>query len=267
MKKGIIIVSFGTSYISARKRCIESIEKRFEEAFPEYEVRRAFTSNIIIKKLKARDHEQVLTPREALEKMIADGYDSIHVQPLHVIPGYEYEKAAAAVRYANHCKEVKVTLGQPLLAMESHYDEVVEALLARLPAEAEHQGVVLMGHGTAHHANACYTMLQAKLTEVRPDIHIANVEGYPELDHIMDRLKAYDAVTLMPLMIVAGDHAQNDMAGEEENSYRSLLQAEGIEVTAWVEGLGENPLIQQAFLNRAKAAVVNDWAKTGKEQI
>ena len=252
MKKGLIVACFGTSFADTRERCIESLVDRFREVFPEYEVRTAFTSNMIIRKLKERDNEIIQTPHEAIQQMMEEDFDAIHVQPLHIIPGFEYEKVACAVRLANHKTSIPISLGNPLLFEEADYDEVVEALLTRLPDFEANKGIVLMGHGTDHYANACYSMLQAKINERRSDIHIANVEGYPELAHVIRRLEPYAAVTLVPLMLVAGDHARNDMAGEDENSYCSILQAKGIEARAVLEGLGENPLIQQAFVHRAE---------------
>lgn len=252
MKKGILVASFGTSFPDVRKRCIESIENAIAAAFPEHDVRRAFTSHMIIKKLKTRDQLVIDTPQEALDKMIEEGITDIHVQPLHVIPGFEYEKVQKAVRLASHKQGVKVTIGQPLLSQEHHYDEIAEALSQRLGPVVDGRGIVLMGHGTEHHANACYSMLQAKLNDVRSDIHIANVEGYPELDHIEDYLKDYDSMTLMPLMIVAGDHAMNDMAGDEEDSFKSILTASGKSTHCILEGLGELETIQQMFVNRVK---------------
>lgn len=255
MKKGILVASFGTSFPDVRKRCIESIEMAIAKAYPDHDVRRAFTSNMIIKKLKNRDNLHIDTPKEALNKMIADGVTEIHVQPLHVIPGFEYEKVQRAVRLANHQAGVKVSIGMPLLSKEHHYDEMVDAILNRLGDEKEGTGIVLMGHGTEHHANACYSMLQAKFNDRRSDIHIANVEGYPELDHIEERLEKYDNITLMPLMIVAGDHAMNDMAGDEEDSYKSVLNEAGKSVECILEGLGEMTMIQESFVKRIEKSL------------
>lgn len=250
MKKGILVVSFGTTYEEARKKSIENVEKTIQKAFPEYEVRRAFTSNIIIKRLKARDNLHIDQPLEALEKMVEEGICEIHVQPLHIIHGFEYEKVQKAVRVIQHRKDVKITIGKPLLSQESHYEEVIKAIEPKLKAEENH-GYVLMGHGTKHHANACYSMLQAKLNDCRTDVHIANVEGYPELDHIMPRLEKYEKITVLPFMIVAGNHARNDMV-DNEDSYKNQLQKLGKKVEAKIEGLGEIEAICQSFVNRIK---------------
>jgi sirohydrochlorin cobaltochelatase len=250
MKKGILVASFGTSFPEVRKRCIESIETAIEKAYPDFDVRRAFTSNMIIKKLKDRDGLHIDTPIEALDRMINDGITEIHVQPLHVISGFEYEKVKRAVVLANHKKGVYVTIGKPLLSEEHHYDEMIDAISNRLGSEQEDTGIVLMGHGTEHHANACYSMLQAKFNDRRSDVHIANVEGYPELEHIEGKLDKYHKMILMPLMIVAGDHAMNDMAGDEEDSYKSVLTEAGKSVECILEGLGEMTMIQEIFVKR-----------------
>ncbi|MCH4886556.1 sirohydrochlorin cobaltochelatase [Acidaminobacter sp. JC074] len=249
MKKGIIVASFGTSFTEVRKRSIEHIENMISEAFDKYEVRRAFTSNMIIKKLRQRDGLIIDTPSEAISRMVDEGIHDIHVQPLHVIPGYEYEKVKSAVKKYNHHSQVHITLGKPLLCEEGHYDQMVDILDKRLKSKDNH-AYVLMGHGTEHHANACYSMLQAKLNDNRNDMFIANVEGYPEIDHILLKVKRYEKVSLMPLMIVAGDHAMNDMAGEDDESYKSILEGEGIEVKCLLEGLGENEAIGRLFINR-----------------
>ncbi len=252
MKKGVIVVSFGTSYKETRKKCIESIEDKIKLTFSEYDVQRAFTSRMIIKRIEEQEGLKINRIEESISEMKANGITSILVQPLHIIPGYEYEKLRVAVSMANHDKNLNVHLNSPLLNREEDYDEVIKTVIARLPEAKEKEAVVLMGHGTEHHANACYSLLQAKLRDERDDIFISNVEGYPELEHIQTKLQGYKKITLMPFMIVAGDHAQNDMAGEDENSYKSILTDMGIEVECILEGLGQLNGIQDIFVNRIK---------------
>lgn len=253
MKKGLLVVSFGTSYNETREKTIDVIERKLRETFVDCELRSAFTSNMIIKKLWMRDNVQVDKPLEAIEKMIVEGFEYIQIQPLHVIPGYEYEKIKRAVVRINHKYKVKIDLGLPLLYHEKHYDEVVTALLKKLPASHNDTCIVLMGHGTEHPANAAYSMLQNKLSELRNDIFIANVEGYPDLEQILPKLqsnKCFKKVLLAPFMIVAGDHAQNDMAGDGDDAFKSVLEKHGYGVTCRLEGLGEYEGIQDAFVNR-----------------
>lgn len=259
MKKGLLVVSFGTSYKETREKTIDVIERKIETTFCDFEVRSAFTSNMIIKKLLARDNIKKDTPLEAIEKMIEEGFEYIQIQPLHVIPGFEYEKIEKAVAKIRHRHSVKIDLGLPLLYHEIHYDEVVTALLKKLPASHNDTGIVLMGHGTDHPANAAYSMLQNKLSDIRNDIFIANVEGYPELDTVLAKAKnnpRFKRFVLAPLMIVAGDHAQNDMAGPAEDSFKSVLEAQGYSVTCLLQGLGEYEGIQDAFVNRVREVEV-----------
>ncbi|MCK4257647.1 MAG: sirohydrochlorin cobaltochelatase [Halanaerobiales bacterium] len=252
MKKGILVVSFGTSYEETRKRCIESIEEKVKETFKEYEVRRAFTSNMIIKKLKERDGLHIDTTMDALNRMVEDGFKEIIVQPLHIIPGLEYEKVKLAVAMIKHKKEINITLGHPLLYSIEDYHEVIEALEHQMPTRDHEHAVVLMGHGTEHFANACYSLLQRLFDDKKSHVFIGNVEGYPELKDLLPILKErdYKKLTLMPMMLVAGDHAQNDMAGDEEDSWKSVLESEGFEVECVLKGLGENELIGTTFVNR-----------------
>lgn len=254
MSKGIIVVSFGTSFPDVDKRCIKSIEEDIKEVAKDVVVKRAFTSNMIIMKLKRRDDVHVLNCQEAIESMMSEGIDDIFIQPLHIIPGYEYEKIKRAVSIANHNKEVTVTLGKPLLYSEKDYDRVIEALETKMPKETENQAVLLMGHGTEHFANAAYSMLQSKFNRVRKDTFIVNVEGYPEMDDVLEELKVYKKITLMPFMIVAGDHAMNDMAGDDKDSFKSILEVEGILAEAILEGLGENIEIRKIYVER-----VEEW--------
>jgi len=249
MKKGILIVSFGSSYEDTRKKCIESIENLVIKEFPMHDVRRAFTSNMIIKKLKNRDKIHVDTPQEALKSMVDDGIEEIIVQPLHVIPGFEYDKVKSAVRLVEQNHKVKISLGVPLLFEEHHFDELIKSIIHNLPKFKKDEGIIMMGHGTEHHANACYSMLQSKISKIRPDVFIANVEGYPTLEDIMSDVIQYKHITLQPLMLVAGDHAINDMAGDEE-SFKTDLEKECINVTCVLKGLGELDAVRKIFVNR-----------------
>jgi len=256
MKKGILVVSFGTSYKKTMKECIKSVEDKIENVYSKYIIERAFTSNFIIKKLKERDGVYIDTPIEALEKMIVGGINEIHIQPLHIIPGFEYEKIKNAVSMMKHKSNIKISMGSPLLNKEENYDEIIDALLDRLPDIDNNEAVLLMGHGTSHFANACYSMLQNKINDREKNIFIANVEGYPGIDNIIGKIeKSYSKVLLMPLMIVAGDHANNDMIGEED-SYKTLLEDKDIEVNYILEGLGQNEMIQEIFIKRI-AEVIN----------
>jgi sirohydrochlorin cobaltochelatase len=256
MKKAIIVVSFGTSYPDTLKRSIEAIETKITEAFEDFYVLRAFTSRMIVKKIKERDGIEILNTEQALKVLIEDGYTEIIVQPLHVIPGYEYEKVKHAVAMARHHRHVTIKLGTPLLNHHEDYLAVIGALQHQLPIYQANRGVLLMGHGTHHHANASYVMLERLLRETRSDVHIANVEGYPELEDIKGILEDnYDSMTVMPFMLVAGDHARNDMAGDDEESFKSQLEAVGIEVDCQLIGLGENQAVQTIFVDKIEQII------------
>ncbi len=261
MKKGILVVSFGTSYEETLKKNIEAIENKIKDAFAPMEVRRAFTSNMIIAKLKREQNLHIDRPMEALNRMIEEGYTEIYVQTLHVIPGYEYEKVKHAVIKARHKKGVQVHLGLPLLNHIEHYHEVVDAFAPYFEEENDTRAYVLMGHGTEHFANAAYSLLQRIFDEKRSDIFIANVEGYPELEHIVDSVVSeYKEVVLMPLMMVAGDHAINDMASDEEDSFKSVFESHGVKATPVLMGMGENPKIQDLFVQRVQALLNGEEA-------
>jgi len=250
MKKGILIVSFGTSYEKTRRECIESIENRIDDSFKEYEIRRAFTSNMIIKKMKKEYGVHINTPLNALEEMCNEGFEKIIVQPLHVIPGFEYDKVKKAISIIKHKSKAEIVLGTPLLNEIDDYRNLYKAIECKLPKKEENKGVLLMGHGTEHFANACYSLFQRIIEEKRDDVLIVNVEGYPEMDDVLESIqKKYNEMTLRPLMIVAGDHAQNDMAGDED-SFKTILEDNGIKANCIVEGLGQNEKIQELFVNK-----------------
>lgn len=264
-KKAILVVSFGTTYPDTRKATIESVENKVRAAFPDYEVRRAFTSRIIIKKLLERDNMKVETEKEALMRLKAEGYTEVIVQPLHIEAGAEYEKVKGIVSHLQAEKAFKrLELGRPLLyypGVEGYPDDysiAIKALESQMPQLGRRDAVVFMGHGGPHPANAAYATLQMKLeANGLEKVFVYTVEGYPDLDWVVEKLKETKRkkVTLMPFMMVAGDHANNDMAGDEEDSAKSILKAAGFEVNTVVKGLGENPAIQDIYVQHIKDAM------------
>lgn len=253
-KRGILVVSFGTSYAAVRKSCIESVEKKIAETFSGYEVRRAFTSGIVIKKIKERDKIFIDNPEEALLKMKEEGFKEVIIQPLHIIPGIEYEKVKEAVEKFKNGSFETIALGRPVLYDKEDYRVAVRALKMQIPKLDNHQTVVLMGHGTCHFSNACYTFLQSILDVQGLNVFIATVEGYPELNDIIPKLKArgITEITLMPYMLVAGDHAINDMAGEKEDSWKNVLINTGFKVDMYLHGLGENLAYQDIYVQHVR---------------
>ncbi|WP_371367004.1 Sirohydrochlorin cobaltochelatase [Sporomusa rhizae] len=268
-KKAILVVSFGTTYPETLKLNIESNENLIRKAFPEYEVRRAFTSRMVIKRLAERDGLQIENERQALERLRAEGYQEVFVQPLHIVAGAEYDKIKGIVNHYAHAQDkpfAKIRLGRPLLyamGQDNHpddYEIAIKALVTQLPETDPASAVILMGHGGMHPSNAAYGVLQLKLEDAGLDnVFIYTVEGYPSLHRIIDKLqqKQVKRVTLMPFMLVAGDHAVNDMAGEEEDSAKSQLLAAGFEVDVYLRGLGENKAIQDIYVAHLRSAITH----------
>lgn len=257
MKKGILVVSFGTTYENTRKLCIESTENRIKEKFKDYEVKRAFTSQMVIERLKKRDGIKINNVEEALENMINEGFEEIYIQSLHIIPGHEYEKMHRQIdsfKEKYNFKNIKV--GKPLLSDEEDYAEVVEAVDIKDLKESE--AIIFMGHGTDHASDNCYSRLEDKFSEKGlKNVYVATVEGNETIEDIIPLLKErkIEKVKLMPFMLVAGDHAINDMAGDEEDSWKNRLLKEGFKVETYVKGLGENEKIRDIFVSHLDSII------------
>ena len=258
MKKAILAVSFGTTYHDTLEKTIAAIEADLAAAFPDRELRRAFTSGMIIRRLKERDGLSVDNVTEALERLEAEGFEDVVLQSTHVMNGDERDKMMAlAAPFASRFR--RFAIGSPLLTETEDYFAAARALMDRLPPKAEGTALVYMGHGTEHYANAVYALLEYVFHDLgRTDVRIGTVEGYPGLDEVRRRLAETPdvrQVVLLPLMVVAGDHAKNDLAGEEEDSWRTLLGEAGYRVSCVLEGLGENPGIRALFVRHAQAAL------------
>ena len=236
-EKGLLAVSFGTSVPEAEP-AIANVESALREAFPERAFGRAFTSRIICRKL-AREGRPVDSPEKAMEKMLAAGVRDLLVQPTHLTPGDEYDKLCRIVEgYRDRFDAVRV--GRPLIADAVDLRLVADTVLQRFP-DRESGALLLMGHGSEHFANLIYAALQTAFRLAgAEDVFVGTVESWPRFEDCLPRLKALGRkkVELAPLMLVAGDHARNDMAGEEEDSWRRRLEKEGFEVTWSLEGMG-----------------------------
>lgn len=258
-KNAILVVSFGTSYNDSRDITIGAIEEAIAESFPEYEVRRAFTSQIIIDKLKERDGLEIDNVEEALDRAVADGITTLVVQPTHLMNGYEYTDLADALKDYED-KIDTIVLGEPLLTGDEDYEAVVKAITEKTASYDDGEtAIVFMGHGTEADSNIVYTKMQDKLTEAGyENYYIGTVEAEPSLDDVIAALNEngnYKKVVLEPLMVVAGDHANNDMAGDEEDSWKTLLQNEGYEVECLLEGLGQIPAVCDIYVAHTQAAI------------
>lgn len=251
-KKAILVVSFGTSHHDALKNAIEATENTIKESFSNFEVRRAFTSNMIMKKLKERDNYYVDNVEEALIKLHDDGFKEVYVQPLHIIFGEEYDKIANTVKSIEKLNYFDILkLSTPLLYKNQDYVNTIEALKEELNSFNLSDGIVFMAHGTTHPANACYLQLQAVAQNSGlHNVHVATVEGYPEIEEIIPVLKSknYNSLTLMPFMLVCGDHGKNDMASDEEDSWKSTLEKEGFNVSCVLKGIGEFKSFQKLYV-------------------
>ena len=257
MKKAILAVSFGTTFQDTLQKTIVAIENDLAAAFPDRTLFRAFTSGMILRRLRERDGLEIDNVTQAMERLIREGYEDVVVQPTHVINGDEYDKLRElAAPYES--RFARIAFGAPLLTCPQDYQETVAALADRLPRKTPGQAVVLMGHGTTHHANAVYPALEYVFRDAgRDDVAIGTVEGYPEFDEVCRRLQEMGEirhVVCLPLMVVAGDHAKNDLAGEEEDSWASMLRQRGYAVSCILEGLGENPAIRKIFVRHALEA-------------
>ena len=251
MKKGILVTSFGTTYEKTRKLCIESIEDRMKDEFEDSLVLRAFTSRMVISRLKKRDNYLVDNPGEALEKMKAKGIKDIYIQPLLIIEGHEYEKILReADEFLLDNKEFNIKIGKPLLNSDVDYEKVLEAL--NLESDKSNEGLIFMGHGSDHNADISYEKLEKTIRGAGyNNVFIGTVEGEKTIEDIIVELKDknIDKVNLKPFMLVAGDHATNDMASEDNDSWKSLLEKNNIKVDVEIKGLGEVKAIQDIFIN------------------
>ena len=265
-KDAIVVMSVGTTYKETREKTIDATVAAIQAAHPGVKVVTAFTSHIIIDRIQAKEGIKYPTPEEALEQLKEEGYTRVALTSFDVIPGMEYAYDTAVFNlHKNDFK--KMTMGEPLMywmGQEEQRDDVldfVKALQWELKdAKLEKdEAVLFMAHGTPHPANAYYPVINTRFHLMTPPMrnaYVYTVEGWPNLENAIHRLKrkGYKKVLLVPIMMVAGDHATNDMAGAEPDSHKSILEKEGFKVRAYLHGLGENPQIRQMFVDRANEA-------------
>lgn len=276
----ILVVSFGTSFNSSRVADIKGIEDALQEAYPDWSVRRAFTAQIIINHVQAREGEFIDNMDQALERAVSNGVKNLIVQPTHLMHGAEYDELAAAVEnYQDQFESVKIA--EPLLGevgtdadtVNDDKKAVAEALTAEAVKEAGYDSLeaakedgtafVFMGHGTSHAAKVSYTQMQAQMKDLGyENVFIGTVEGEPEetaCEAVIEAVSeaGYTTVVLRPLMVVAGDHANNDMAGEDEDSWLSMFEASGKfdSVETQIAGLGSIDAVKELYVAHTKAAM------------
>ncbi|PKN08345.1 MAG: sirohydrochlorin cobaltochelatase [Deltaproteobacteria bacterium HGW-Deltaproteobacteria-8] len=256
-KRGILVVAFGTSVPEA-VRAIDALKSQAEAAFPGIPVRLAYSSKIIRDKI-AKEGVVKSSPAQALADMAAEGFTEVAVQSLQAIPGREYSDIkATAEAFQTMPKGIRnISVGRPLLYSFEDITKAAEAVLKSLPKHKKGEAVLLMGHGTSHPANAAYAALQLALWKRDKSVFIATVEDTPGLDDVLPELKRQGIrkVFLVPLMSVAGDHARNDMAGKENDSWASKLTAAGIKSEAVLVGLGSRPAVAGLWIDHLRDAV------------
>ena len=276
----ILVVSFGTSFNDSRAEDIGGVEKALQAAYPDWSVRRAFTAQIIINHVQARDDEKIDNMDQALERAVDNGVKNLVVQPTHLMHGAEYDELTEAVEnYKDIFESVKIA--EPLLgevgADETAINEDKAAVAEAITAEAvktagfdsldaakeEGTAFVFMGHGTSHTAKISYSQMQTQMEQLGyENVFIGTVEGEPEdtaCEAVIEKLKnaGYKKVILRPLMVVAGDHANNDMAGDDDDSWKSQFEASGVfdSIDTQIAGLGEIDAIQQLYVAHTQAAI------------
>ena len=274
----LLVVSFGTSFNDSRVADIKGIEDALQAAYPDWSVRRAFTAQIIINHVQARDGEKIDNMTQALDRAVANGVKNLVVQPTHLMHGAEYDEMCEAIEQYKD-KFESVSIAEPLLGevgsdatvINADKEAVAKAITAAAVADSGFESLdaakdagtafVFMGHGTAHVAKVTYSQMQTQMQNLGyENVFIGTVEGEPEetaCEAVIEAVKAagYTNVVLRPLMVVAGDHANNDMAGSEEDSWKTMFEAAGFTVDCQIHGLGEIADVQALYVAHTKAAI------------
>ena len=276
----LLVVSFGTSFNDSRVADIKGIEDALQAAYPDWSVRRAFTAQIIINHIQARDGEKIDNMTQALDRAVANGVKNLVVQPTHLMHGAEYDEMCEAIEaYKDQFESVSIAepmlgeVGSDATVINADKEAVAKAITAAAVSEAGFESLeaakdagtafVFMGHGTSHTAKISYSQMQTTMQTLGYDnVFIGTVEGEPEetaCENVIEAVKAagYTKVVLRPLMVVAGDHANNDMVGADDDSWLSPFKASGAfeEVDTQIAGLGEISDIQQLYIAHTKAAI------------
>ena len=274
----LLVVSFGTSYNDSRVADIKGIEDALQEANPDWSVRRAFTAQIIINHIQARDGEKIDNMDQALERAVANGVKNLVVQPTHLMHGAEYDEMCQAIeQYKDNFESVSIAepmlgeVGSDATVINADKEAVAKAITAAAVADAGFESLdaakeagtafVFMGHGTAHVAKVTYSQMSTQMQTLGyENVFIGTVEGEPEetsAESVIEAVKAagYTNVVLRPLMVVAGDHANNDMAGSEDDSWKTMFESAGFTVDCQIAGLGEIADVQALYVAHTKAAI------------
>ena len=276
----LLVVSFGTSFNDSRAEDIKGIEDALAEAFPDWSVRRAFTAQIIINHVQARDDEHIDNMQQALDRAVANGVKNLVVQPTHLMHGAEYDEMVEAINeYSDKFESVAIAepmlgeVGDDATVINEDKAAVAQAITDEAVKEAGYDSMeaaaedgtafVFMGHGTSHTANVTYDQMQTQMEKLGfTNAFIGTVEGEPEdtaCDEVINKVKdaGFKKVILRPLMVVAGDHANNDMAGDDDDSWKSMFEASGDfdSVDCQIEGLGRIDAVEQLYVAHTQAAI------------
>ena len=274
----LLVVSFGTSYNDSRVNDIKSIEDALQEAYPDWSVRRAFTAQIIINHIQARDGEKIDNMTQALERAVANGVKNLVVQPTHLMHGAEYDEMCAAIdEYRDQFESVSIAepllgeVGSDASVINADKEAVAKAITAAAveasgfdsleAAKEAGAAFVLLGHGTAHVAKVSYSQMSSQMQQLGyENVFIGTVEGEPEetaCESVIEEVRAagYTTVILRPLMVVAGDHANNDMAGSDDDSWKPMFEDAGFTVDCQIAGLGGIADIQALYIAHTQAAI------------
>ncbi len=255
MKKAILVTSFGTSHKDTREKCLDVIENEVREKYGDEKVERAYTSGVIRRIVEKKEGIHIYDQKEGLEALKNKGYDEIITMSLHILGGIEYSKLSN--EYG------KVT--QPLLTTDEDYGKIVNN--EKFNDLEGNDAIIFMGHGSESAADVTYQRLQEEYIKAgKNNIFIATVEGKVTIEDVIEKLKKtdYKKILLKPFMIVAGDHAKNDMASDEEDSWKTVLQNEGYEVTPVLKGMGEYKFIRDMFMEKLEAVYGKDEKKNEK---
>ena len=261
-KDAILVMSFGTTYEETRKKTIEATVSDIKDAFSNVKVALSFTSHIIIERIKQNEGKEYPTPEEALKILKKEGYTRVALVTLNIIPGLEYGYNYWIYEEAKRDFK-KVVLGTPLIywqGQENQDDDVknfIKAMEEDIKTRSDEEAVLLLAHGTPQPANAYYSVIQAKLNDMGYDnAYVYTVEGWPNIDTVIPKLKAkgIKRVKLQPMMMVAGDHAVNDMAGEEPKSHLNVLTRAGFNVSVDLKGLGEIKKVRELYVDKVREA-------------
>ena len=262
-KDAILVMTFGTTFANTRAKTIDAVEAAIQKAHPDIPVFEAYTSHIIIDRVKAKEGIQKMTPEEAFSKLKAEGYTRVAVVSLDVIPGMEYSYDSIITKM-QMSKFKELSLATPLMyfqGTEGEPDQVVDflnAVKSQFPVMGKEDATLIMAHGTPHPGNAYSSVIQDRIEKLgMNNVFVYSVEGRPNLDDVIPKLKAkgFKNVTLMPIMMVAGDHANNDMAGDDPDSHKSILTKAGFKVNTYIHGLGENENVRALYIQRADEAL------------